>query len=149
MPMSQKPISQATVLQATALQATASQRPISPPVATAPKAKKRPVVTLRLNKEFRTLYYHGASFVHPLLVTYVRKNRAGAPRVGITTGKKAGGAVQRNRCRRIIREAWRALLPRLNKPVDVVFVARAHTAEAKTPDIRRAMEQHLKQAGVL
>ena len=44
---------------------------------------------LNTNKDFRTLYYRGKSQVHPLLVTYVRKNRLGHPRAGITTGKKA------------------------------------------------------------
>ena len=51
--------------------------------------------SLRENKDFRTLYYHGRSQVHPALVTYVRKNRLGYPRVGITTGKKLGGAAWR------------------------------------------------------
>ena len=50
---------------------------------------------LNTNKDFRTLYYRGKSQVHPLLVTYVRKNRLGHPRAGITTGKKAGNAVAR------------------------------------------------------
>ena len=58
-------------------------------------------VTIKLNKDFRTAYYHGGSQVHPALVTYVRKNRLGVTRVGITTGKKIGSAVARNRCRRV------------------------------------------------
>ena len=47
---------------------------------------------INTNKDFRTLYYRGKSQVHPVLVTYVRKNRLGYPRAGITTGKKIGGA---------------------------------------------------------
>ena len=39
-------------------------------------------VTIKLNKDFRTAYYHGGSQVHPALVTYVRKNRLGVTRVG-------------------------------------------------------------------
>ena len=52
-------------------------------------------LTIRENTAFRTLYYRGKSQVCPALVTYVRKNRLGVPRVGITTGKKLGKAVQR------------------------------------------------------
>lgn len=37
-------------------------------------------VTIKLNKDFRTAYYHGGSQVHPALVTYVRKNRLGVTR---------------------------------------------------------------------
>ena len=47
------------------------------------------LVTIKLNKDFRTAYYHGRSQVHPALVTYVRRNRLGVTRVGITTGKNS------------------------------------------------------------
>ena len=95
------------------------------------------------------MYYRGKSQVHPALVTYVRKNRLGTPRAGITTGKKLGGAVVRSRCRRVIREAYRALLPRIRGGWDFVFVARARTASLKSTDIRRIMEAQLQAAGVL
>ena len=79
---------------------------------------------LKLNKEFKTAYYHGKSFVHPALILYVRKNRFGEPRFGITTGKKIGKAVQRNRCRRLIREAYRLHYPSISGGWDFVFGAR-------------------------
>lgn len=104
---------------------------------------------LNTNKDFRTLYYRGKSQVHPALVTYVRKNRLGTPRAGITTGKKLGKAVVRSRCRRVIREAYRSLLPRIQGGWDFVFVARVRTASLKSTDIRRIMEAQLKAAGVL
>lgn len=105
-------------------------------------------ITLCENKDFRTLYYRGQSQVHPALVTYVRKNRLGRPRVGITTGKKLGGAVQRNRCRRVIREAFRTLLPRVGG-YDIVFVARTRTLEYKSTQLQKVMEKQLTQLGVL
>lgn len=104
--------------------------------------------TLCENKDFRTLYYRGKSQVHPALVTYVRKNRLGVPRVGITTGKKLGKAVQRNRCRRVIREAFRPLLPRVGG-VDIVFVARTRTLNYKSTQLLPVMEKQLAALGVL
>lgn len=59
--------------------------------------------TLKLNRDFRRLYYKGSSAVHPLIVTYASKNRLGYNRIGITVTKKIGKAVCRNRCKRIIR----------------------------------------------
>jgi ribonuclease P protein component len=54
---------------------------------------------------------------------------AAPPRVGFTATKKIGNAVVRNRCRRRLREAARALVPRLGAPgTDYVFVAREATA---------------------
>ena len=62
--------------------------------------------TLKLNRDFRRLYYKGSSAVHPLIVTYASKNRLGHNRIGITVTKKIGKAVCRNRCKRIIRAAF-------------------------------------------
>lgn len=86
---------------------------------------------LNCNKDFRTLYYRGKSQVHPGLVTYVRRNRLGDAPAGITTGKKVGNAVRRSRCRRVIREAYRGLLPSIQGGWDFVFVARGRTARAE------------------
>ncbi|MBQ5840675.1 MAG: ribonuclease P protein component [Clostridia bacterium] len=104
--------------------------------------------TLCSNTDFRTLYYRGKSRVHPALVTYVRKNRQGAPRIGITTGKKVGGAVQRSRCRRVIREAFRPFYPLVGN-YDIVFVARTRTLKFKSTDLVPVVRQHLTELGVL
>jgi len=109
----------------------------------------RKATVLRLNKEFRTLYYHGRSQVSPVLVTYVRKNRLGVCRVGITTGKKIGKAVVRNRCRRLIREAYRLISPQIKGNWDIVFVARTRTADASMPQVKKAMTAHLKALSLL
>ena len=104
---------------------------------------------LNRNTDFRTLYYRGKSQVHPALVTYVRKNRLGTPRAGITASNKLGCAVQRNRCRRVIREAYRQLLPAIEGGWDLVFVARTRTLRMKSTALRAVMEEQLKKAGVL
>ena len=104
---------------------------------------------LNQNKDFRTLYYRGKSKVHPLLVTYVRKGRVQTSRVGITTSKKIGKAVQRNRCRRIIREAYRQLMPKIQGNYDIVFVARTKTAESTTAEIKDIMQQQFMELGLI
>ena len=105
------------------------------------------ITALKLNKEFRSAYYHGRSLVNPSLITYVRKNRVGETRLGITTGKKIGKAVKRNRCRRIIREAFRGLLPHVKRGYDYVFVARAATVNKKSTDLQQIMRSQLKSIG--
>ena len=54
------------------------------------------------NRDFRRLYARGKSYVTPLVVIYVRRMRGQDIRLGITTSKKIGNAVQRNRSRRVI-----------------------------------------------
>ena len=107
------------------------------------------LTVINRNGEFRALYYRGKSQVHPALVTYVRKNKLGIPRIGITTGKKVGGAVQRNRCRRVIREAYRALVPQIAGGWDIVFVARVRTCTIKSTQLQTIMGSQFKALGVI
>lgn len=81
-------------------------------------------------------------------MTYVRKNRLGIIRVGITTSKKIGNAVMRNRSRRVIREAFRELSPRVSAGYDLVFVARGKTPHKKSTEVRKQLEKQLFAAGV-
>ncbi len=104
---------------------------------------------LNQNKDFRRLYGRGKSKVHPALVTYVTKNRVGCCRVGITTSKKIGNAVARNRARRVIREAYRQLLPQIQGNYDLVFVARTKTTFVKSTQIVNIMAAQLKELGLL
>ena len=107
------------------------------------------IVPLKENKDFRRLYARGKSYVSPALVTYVMKNRAGGVRVGITTSKKIGNAVKRSRSRRVIREAVRALAPRIRDGYDLVLVARGKTPFVKSTQVQEALEQQLEKAGLL
>jgi len=104
---------------------------------------------IKENKDFRRIYARGKSLVSPVMVTYVSKNRSQNVRIGITTSKKIGNAVKRNRSRRVIREAFRSLAPRVTPGYDFIFVARGKTPFVKSTDVCRAMTQQLKNAGVL
>ena len=104
--------------------------------------------TLKENKDFRRLYHRGKSYVSPVLVTYVMKNRKAGLRIGFTTSKKIGIAVQRNRSRRIMREAFRLIAPELKTGDEFVFVARGKTPFVKCEAVKRAMTKQLKEAGV-
>ena len=105
---------------------------------------------LNRNGDFVRLYKRGKSSVHPLLVTYTTGNRRGLQRVGITSGKKIGGAVQRNRARRVIRAAFRQLRPRMVPTGwDIVFVARSQTCTCSMQQVLRVMEKQLTKLGLL
>lgn len=107
------------------------------------------LVPICRNNDFRRIYARGKSYVSPLVVVYALKNRTKNVRVGITTSKKVGNAVQRNRSRRVIREAFRALVPRVRPGFDLVLVARGKTPYVKSTDVRRQLERQLQAAGLL
>lgn len=77
------------------------------------------------------------------------KNRSGETNYGITTGKKIGNAVKRNRARRLIRAAFSELEHRLNNGYDIVFVARTRTSQVKMQEVKAQMEEQLKALGAL
>lgn len=106
-------------------------------------------ITLKENRDFSRLYRKGKSFVDPVLVTYVLKNRTNNLRIGITTGKKIGNAVKRTRARRVIRAAYRELSNEIKTGYDFVFVARGKTPFVKSYDVKKAMKKALKDACVL
>lgn len=106
-------------------------------------------VTLKRNGDFCRLYRRGKTYTNPALVVYLSKNRAGICRIGITVSKKIGNAVQRNRCKRVIRAAYAALQPQVNGAYDFVFVARSKTKQCKSTEIQAVMLSLLQKAGVV
>lgn len=104
------------------------------------------ITTIKLNKEFKRAYFQGKYKPHPLLVTYLVKNRLGINRVGITTSKKIGKAVERNRARRVIRAAYLQIRDQIDFPCgyDLVFVARSKTAETKSTELEKVMIKQLR-----
>ena len=66
-------------------------------------------VTIKENREFSRLYRSGKLFSSDCLVIYVRKNKLGINRIGVTVSKKIGKAVVRNRVRRRIKESYREI----------------------------------------
>ena len=96
------------------------------------------VVTIHQNTDFRRVYGRGKSCVSPALVVYCLKNRAGICRIGITTSKKLGGAVERNRCRRVIKEAYRRLQPLCSGGWDIVLWRGPGRSGARAPMYSRS-----------
>ena len=72
-------------------------------------------------------------------------------RIGLTVGKKIGGAVQRNRVKRILREAMRAVQksPGVKTGFLVVLAARERAADAKCADVERDLRRALDKLGML
>ncbi len=78
--------------------------------------------------EFDRVYREGTSHANRFLVVYSfprPEESEGKPRLGVSVGRKVGGAVQRNRIKRALREAFWSLEDELPQGHDFVLVARA------------------------
>ena len=104
--------------------------------------------SLKLNHIFQRLYRTGGKG-NRLLVMYVRRNRLGVNRVGVTVGKKLGKAVVRNRVRRRLREVYRLHESRFLPGWDIVVVARGRAVEASFQDLTGAYLSLAKKSGIL
>jgi ribonuclease P protein component len=103
---------------------------------------------LRRGRDFGAVLREGRRTHRERVVVYVRP-AVGGPRAGFVAGRAVGGAVKRNRARRVMREAWRLLRPRAHSGIDVVFQARGTMRDAKTHEVLPEMEDALVSLGAL
>jgi ribonuclease P protein component len=82
---------------------------------------------LSRSRDFDAVYRHGTSVSTRYLTLHWfprEEDAEGEPRLGLAVPRSVGSAVMRNRVKRVLREAWRELLPRVPRGQDYVLVAR-------------------------
>ncbi|MBS4913187.1 MAG: ribonuclease P protein component [Veillonella sp.] len=85
---------------------------------------------IRKNNEYRLVYRHGTYEVGRLCVVYRMPVAKQSTRIGFVTGKKVGGAVERNRARRLMKEVYRLNQHKLKEGYAIVVVGRAKLSKA-------------------
>ena len=106
-------------------------------------------IRLRHSGDVERVFDEGKSWAHPLLVLVARPNELGLSRVGVTASRKVGGAVERNRAKRLLREAARHLYPKFEtRGWDIMLIARPRLVEAKEIEVERALTSLLERAGL-
>lgn len=101
------------------------------------------------NRDFARVRQAGERLAQGCLIANWEKLPPGAPpRLGVVTGKKIGGAVVRNRARRLLRESFRRHQHELAQPVDMVLVARNSIAGKGFAEVEQDYLTALRRAGL-
>ena len=100
-------------------------------------------------EDFAALQGQGSVRSNPLLVVRIRRNDLEETRFGLSTGRKLGGAVVRNRIRRRLREALRVMAPSFRPGWDVLIIARQPVIAANYQALTEALHSLLRRGGVL
>jgi ribonuclease P protein component len=95
---------------------------------------------------------NGARVTARSLILYVDDGsglEAGPARLGIIASRKVGNAVQRNRAKRLIRDAFRRLHSGLREPLDLVVIATRRTLQLTGNEVREELETALRRRRLL
>ncbi|HET9553070.1 MAG TPA: ribonuclease P protein component [Anaeromyxobacteraceae bacterium] len=94
---------------------------------------------LRRRREFLAVQQRGARLFAGEVLVLSQGPGTGQARIGITVSSKVGNAVERNRVKRWVREAFREIQAEL-PPVDLVVVARKGAVDMGLAGARRALQ---------
>jgi ribonuclease P protein component len=113
-----------------------------------PRDEPRSARRLRGRNAVRRVLAEGRALGSSRVVVYLAPG-TGPSRAAWVAGRRAGGAVTRNRMRRLLREAWWALASHVEDGHELVLVARGPFRGAKAPDLTEEIEGVLIRAGAM
>lgn len=102
------------------------------------------------NREYQFVYRRGKSHVNHHAVLYALRRSPKQPtRIGFVTGKKVGCAVERNRCRRLMKEVYRLHQHELVDGYELVLIGRSPLKKLDYAQAEKSILQLFRHARVL
>ena len=99
---------------------------------------------LRRKEDFNRIYKKGKSVGDRYVVVFCMKNGLAFNRVSFLASKKVANSVQRNRARRLMREAFRQISP-IPSGYDLIIIARNTINGRKCADVKKSIEAAIRR----
>jgi ribonuclease P protein component len=98
---------------------------------------------LRKRAEFTAVQGRGKKLHTERFLVFIlpRREPLAPSRIGVTVSRKVGGAVVRNRVKRLLREAFRRRKTLFPKGLDIVFIAKQTAQKSELADVVRELER--------
>lgn len=93
------------------------------------------------SRQYKRVLSKGRKFFCAAALLHVAPGETETSRMGLTVSRKVGNATVRNRVKRIARECFRLLRPRLRRPVDCVLVARPQARDLNKTELAALLAQ--------
>lgn len=103
---------------------------------------------LRNQKDFDAVYRKGKSAAGKYVVVFYKRNNLGFSRISFLASKKVGNSVQRNRARRLMKEAMRTSGIDLPSGYDFIVIARNSINGVKCRNVQNSLYSVMKRTGV-
>jgi len=103
---------------------------------------------LTRSTDFKRVRSEGKSYAHPLVVLVTSRSNEDTTRVGVSASRSMGGAVHRNRAKRLLRESIRPIILSIPAGWDIILIARAPLLQAHFLDVKAALQGLLRRAGL-
>jgi ribonuclease P protein component len=100
---------------------------------------------LRTGAEFDAVFKRGTRLGGRLFVLVIAPNPLGIDRLGLAVSRRVGGAVARNRARRLVRDSFRRLAPEAGGGVDIVVVAHKDLVACSQAEVDRELRERIRR----
>lgn len=110
-----------------------------------PSFRFRPQEHLRRRADFQRVYDRRRSVSNDWLIVYACENGLAHLRLGLSVSRKFGGAVERNRLRRLYREAFRLTRHEMPSGMDLILIPR-RSQPPSLDELKQALPKLVRQA---
>jgi len=108
-------------------------------------ARFRPRQRLRTPAEFDRVFRRGVRLDGALFVLVAAPNEGECDRLGLAVSRRVGGAVARNRVRRLLRESFRKLERGARPSADLVVLGKPELASSSLEEVGRELDARVRR----